>query len=135
MSEKERFAVHVRPEQILAAVESDGSGSVSGDAVADALKNLSDPAWGNVLAGMRIASGLRSRVLWTPWRFSAGDYLEAAGFSTSQLALVGRPVDAPWDADLSPAMVRTGRAVEEEAVAELLAADFIHSLINPRSSI
>jgi uncharacterized protein (TIGR02677 family) len=50
MAEKERFAVHVRPEQVLVALEADGGGPVTGDAVADALDRLAEPSWGNVLA-------------------------------------------------------------------------------------
>jgi len=50
MAEKERFAVHVRPEQVLAALDADGGGVVTGDAVAEALERLAQPGWRNVLA-------------------------------------------------------------------------------------
>ncbi|HET6624813.1 MAG TPA: TIGR02677 family protein [Nocardioidaceae bacterium] len=50
MAEKERFAVHVRPDQIMLAIGGDGGGSVTIEAVADALDRLADQAWGNVLA-------------------------------------------------------------------------------------
>ena len=76
-------------------------------------------------AGLRIAAVVRSRIPWSPWRFTAADYLAATREETSTLGLVGGPVEAPWDADLSSAMVRVGRAVEEEAVAGLLAADLL----------
>ncbi|MFT4189516.1 MAG: TIGR02677 family protein [Aeromicrobium sp.] len=50
MAEKERFAVHVRPEQVRAALDLDGGGPVAAEAVVAALEKLADPAWGNVLA-------------------------------------------------------------------------------------
>jgi uncharacterized protein (TIGR02677 family) len=50
MTEKERFAVHVRPEQIEVAVRADGGAPVTGAAVAEALDRLADPSWGNLLA-------------------------------------------------------------------------------------
>lgn len=50
MVEKERFTVHVRPEQVNAALRADGGGPVDDDAVSDALERLAEPNWGNVLA-------------------------------------------------------------------------------------
>jgi len=50
MAEKERFTVHVRPEQVYAALRADGGGLVDEDAVSDALGRLADPNWGNLLA-------------------------------------------------------------------------------------
>ena len=50
MVEKERFTVHVRPEQVSAALRLDGGMPVEEQAVAEALERLSDPHWGNVLA-------------------------------------------------------------------------------------
>lgn len=50
MAEKERFTVHVRPEQVWAALRDDGGGALEEQAVSDALERLADPAWGNVLA-------------------------------------------------------------------------------------
>lgn len=50
LREKERFAVHVRPEQVVAALASDGGSAVADDAVADALEKLAQPTWGNLLA-------------------------------------------------------------------------------------
>jgi uncharacterized protein (TIGR02679 family) len=76
-------------------------------------------------AGLRIARVVRSRVPWTPWRFTAADYQSATRQDMSSLGLVGGPVEAPWDPDLAPAMARMDRAVEEEAVADLLAADLL----------
>ncbi|HET6624816.1 MAG TPA: TIGR02679 family protein [Nocardioidaceae bacterium] len=76
-------------------------------------------------AGLHIARVVQSRVGWTPWRFSAADYRSAADEGDSAVRLSGRPVDAPWDAGLTPAMAETGMGVEEEAVAELLADDLV----------
>ena len=50
MAEKERFTVHVRPDQVRTALQSDGGGPVEEDAVSEALERLADPHWGNVLA-------------------------------------------------------------------------------------
>lgn len=50
MAEKERFTVHVRPEQVWAALGEDGGAPIEEQAVSDALERLADPAWGNVLA-------------------------------------------------------------------------------------
>jgi uncharacterized protein (TIGR02677 family) len=50
MAEKERFAVHVRPEHVHAVLRSDGGDEVSAEAVAEALERLAQPAWGNLLA-------------------------------------------------------------------------------------
>lgn len=76
-------------------------------------------------AGLRIARGLLARVAWTPWRFSAEDYRAAAATEASALGLVGDPIEAPWDPALSEEMVRTGRAVEEEAVVDVLVRDLV----------
>lgn len=50
LAEKERFAVHVRPDQVRAAVATDGGTPVADEAVVDALEKLAQPAWGNLLA-------------------------------------------------------------------------------------
>lgn len=50
MAEKERFTVHVRPQQVSDALRSDGGDPVEEGAVSDALERLADPAWGNLLA-------------------------------------------------------------------------------------
>lgn len=63
-----------------------------------------------------------------PWRMSAQDYEDAIVQSAvidDLLLLDGRPVDAAWDADLTPLMVRTGRAVHEESLLDLLVADLL----------
>jgi uncharacterized protein (TIGR02677 family) len=50
MAEKERFAVHVRPEQVQALLEADGGEPVAAEVIAEALERLAQPAWGNLLA-------------------------------------------------------------------------------------
>lgn len=50
MAEKERFTVHVRPEQVCAVLGAGGGDPVSAEAVADALERLAQPSWGNLLA-------------------------------------------------------------------------------------
>ncbi|WP_299166905.1 TIGR02677 family protein [uncultured Arthrobacter sp.] len=50
MSEKERFTVHVRPEQIWKALGNDGGEPVEESAVTEALERLSQSTWANVLA-------------------------------------------------------------------------------------
>lgn len=50
MAEKERFTVHVRPEQIYAALHSDGGQAVTAEAVGEAMERLAAPGWGNLLA-------------------------------------------------------------------------------------
>ncbi|NYG59863.1 uncharacterized protein (TIGR02677 family) [Nocardioides daedukensis] len=49
-AEKERFAVHARPDQIMLTIGDDGGPTLTSEAVADALDRLADPSWGNVLA-------------------------------------------------------------------------------------
>lgn len=79
-------------------------------------------------AGLRIARAVHARVPWVPWRFTTADYLAAAHGAESSLLLTGAPAEAPWDSGLMPAMTATGYAVEEEAVADLLAADLVGPL-------
>lgn len=50
MAEKERFTVHVRPEQVCAALAVDGEDPVDEEVVGEALERLAQPAWGNLLA-------------------------------------------------------------------------------------
>ncbi len=71
--------------------------------------------------GLKIAARLMARHAARPWRFGAADYLAAAG----GVALSGEPVEAPWDADLAPAMRQRGLAVHEEQVLDPLLADLV----------
>lgn len=50
MAEKERFTVHVRPEQVCLALRADGGKSVEEETVSEALERLSQPGWANLLA-------------------------------------------------------------------------------------
>ncbi|MEX0428656.1 DUF2397 family protein [Nocardioides sp. DS6] len=50
LAEKERFTVHVRPEQVYAALCRDGGEPVTQDAVRSAMESLAAPGWGNLLA-------------------------------------------------------------------------------------
>jgi uncharacterized protein (TIGR02679 family) len=74
--------------------------------------------WG----GVRIGNVLRERIDWRPWRFDATDYRDALARVTGG-ELVGRPVDASWDAGLRPAMEQAGIRVDEELVLADLIAD------------
>jgi uncharacterized protein (TIGR02679 family) len=74
--------------------------------------------WG----GIRICNVLQARVSAAPWRFDAGAYERAVAAHPGP-RLRGPPVTATWDPELSTAMQRVGRAVEEEAVADELLDD------------
>lgn len=50
MAEKERFTVHVRPEQLWVTLNVDGGAPIDESTVSEALERLADPHWGNVLA-------------------------------------------------------------------------------------
>lgn len=50
LAEKERFTVHVRPEQVHALLAEDGGVPISEIVVAEALERLAQPGWGNLLA-------------------------------------------------------------------------------------
>jgi uncharacterized protein (TIGR02679 family) len=76
-------------------------------------------------AGPRIAQSLSSQLAWVPWRYSAADYRAAVQDGGPSLGLTGSPAESPWCPQLSAVMTELGNAVEEEAVAELLAADVL----------
>ncbi|MHB1063972.1 MAG: TIGR02679 family protein [Georgenia sp.] len=76
-------------------------------------------------AGLRIAWSLRTHVAWVPWRYTAADYRTAVQDGRPSLRLTGSPAQCPWDPALAVAMTECGLAVEEEAVAGLLAADVL----------
>lgn len=82
------------------------------------LRYHGDFDWG----GLRIGNVLFDRVPMTPWRFDAAAYGAAAG-SALAAPLRGRPTVASWDTELAPAMQRTARQVEEEAVVDALLDD------------
>ncbi|MEW1980864.1 TIGR02679 family protein [Citricoccus sp. NPDC079358] len=76
-------------------------------------------------AGLRIARSLSGHVTWTPWRFTGADYRAAVRERKPSIVLTGRPAESPWDPELAASMAQSGLAIEEEAVAELLAADVL----------
>jgi uncharacterized protein (TIGR02679 family) len=76
-------------------------------------------------AGLRIARFLSGPVPWVSWRFGTDDYLAAVGGDYPSLRLSGMRADSPWDPLLASAMAEHGLAIEEEAVAGLLADDVV----------
>jgi uncharacterized protein (TIGR02679 family) len=78
--------------------------------------------WG----GIRIASAVRQRVDWQPWRYDRHAY-EAAVLAANPLTplagLVGEPTETPWDADLSAAMRQRNVRIEEELAIDALLRD------------
>lgn len=85
-------------------------------------------------AGLRIAETLRRQVPWSPWRYGATDYRAAIAAETPSRRLSGARAESPWDPALSTAMAAAGDAVEEEAVADLLAHDLVDPGIPTRRS-
>ncbi len=75
--------------------------------------------------GLRIAQALAARVPWEPWRFTAADYRAAVDAGGPSRPLTGPPAPSPWDPALAEAMAEAGAVVEEEAVADELAAHVI----------
>ncbi|MER7672858.1 TIGR02679 family protein [Kitasatospora sp. NPDC096128] len=75
--------------------------------------------WG----GIRIATRLLTHVPWTPWRYTLADYRAARDAHPGTAPLAGAPTDAPWDPALGPALLASGRRIEEELVLDELLAD------------
>ncbi|MFC9248746.1 TIGR02679 family protein [Streptomyces sp. NPDC057136] len=72
--------------------------------------------------GLRIAAHVLARSTATLWRMSTSDFVTAHTRAPSGPA-TGRITDAPWDADLAPALAARGTSVLEEHVAEELLTD------------
>jgi uncharacterized protein (TIGR02679 family) len=72
--------------------------------------------------GVRIAAHVLAKAGAGPWRMGVADY-RAALRPQRPGPPVGRVTDAPWDAELAPAMQQAGTAVMEESVAEILLAE------------
>ncbi|MFI9413321.1 TIGR02679 family protein [Nocardia gamkensis] len=70
--------------------------------------------------GLRIAANIVARFGARPWRMTSADYLSAVRASGPA---VGRVTPVPWDGDLSEHLRRTGLAVPEELVVDLLLTD------------
>lgn len=75
--------------------------------------------------GLRIAQALHQRIPWTPWRYTARDYLAVVEGNPVSRRLVGQAAVSPWDPSLAKVMAEHGLAVEEEAVAELLVSELM----------
>jgi uncharacterized protein (TIGR02679 family) len=79
--------------------------------------------------GVAMANRMFSRYGARPWRMSATDYEEHAAAArdrgTPLQPLSGIPVDATWDAELTPAMCALGLAIQEESALELILADVL----------
>lgn len=88
------------------------AGLVEGGAT---LRYHGDFDWG----GLAIAARVIGRFGAVPWRMGAADYEAAVRVEAPELT--GKPVEAGWDPELSPAMRAHGRCVHEESVlGELL---------------
>ena len=72
-------------------------------------------------AGIAIGNTVINRFGATPWRFDSR-ILHAFEHLNGR-KLVGNPVPASWDAELSPALEQRGKALEEEQLLELLLSD------------
>ncbi|WP_371878625.1 TIGR02679 family protein [Conexibacter sp. S30A1] len=68
--------------------------------------------------GITIANLLQRRLPLKPWQFGADAYREAVLAHRHTASLVGAPVLASWDRELTATMAATGRQVEEELVAQ-----------------
>ena len=78
--------------------------------------------WG----GIRIASGVRHRVNWRPWRYDHRTYESAASTAdalTPLARLVGVPAATPWDPELATVMRDRNLRIEEELTLDALLQD------------
>ena len=73
--------------------------------------------------GLAIAGAVMRRHGAGPWRLGARDYLAGIREDAEHVLLSGTPQPTPWDPELGPAMVRTGRVLFEESVADNLIED------------
>ena len=58
-----------------------------------------------------------------PWRMNTGDYLAGVRAHEEHVLLSGTLQPAPWDPELSQAMVAAGRVLFEESVADDMIGD------------
>lgn len=75
--------------------------------------------WG----GVRIASAVRHRVNWRPWRYDHLAYEAAASTARPLAPLPGEPAATPWDPELATVMRRRGIRIEEELTLDALLQD------------
>jgi len=80
------------------------------------LRYHGDFDWG----GLRIGNVIFQRLPVRPWHFDTAAYLRSAPRGSE---LVGAPVPARWDVELSAAMTQAGAALEEELVLDELLGD------------
>ncbi|MER7048835.1 TIGR02679 family protein [Streptomyces jumonjinensis] len=74
--------------------------------------------------GIAMTNALCTRYGAEPWRMSSGDYLNGVCADTEHVPLNGKVQDTPWDPNLAEIMTNEGRAVYEEAVADILLKDW-----------
>lgn len=82
--------------------------------------------WG----GVRIATAVRHRVDWLPWRYNHRAYADAVAAvrrPSQNARLSGEFVDTPWDPGLAAAMRERNVRIEEELVLDALLRDLSHS--------
>lgn len=74
--------------------------------------------------GLRIGNWVMRQFNAQPWRYRAQDYLAAAADADSRRHALGMDrCQADWDGALVAAMQACGRAIDEEAIADVLLAD------------
>lgn len=77
--------------------------------------------------GIALANRIMRRYRAEPWRLRTEDYEQLAARTQTQgtphLPLIGQPITADWDPDLTPAMNALGLALHEEATLDLLVSD------------
>ncbi len=72
-------------------------------------------------AGLAIAGTLLAHPGARPWRLTAAELAARSGLAGPEL--IGAAVATPWDQPLAQALAARGRALHEEALAEVLLAD------------
>ncbi|MBO0809817.1 MAG: TIGR02679 family protein [Actinobacteria bacterium] len=75
--------------------------------------------WG----GVRIATTVRQRVNWRPWRYDCRAYVTAVPVARLPAPLTGEPAATPWDPELAAAMRRRNARIEEELTLDALLQD------------
>ena len=91
------------------------------------LRYHGDFDWPGLTIGNFVIRALGARA----WRFGADDYLSACDAGGPRLVTGGR-VEAMWDSRLAAAMAERAVAVHEEAVVEMLMADFETNRVDHR---
>jgi uncharacterized protein (TIGR02679 family) len=75
--------------------------------------------WG----GVRIASAVRHRISWRPWRYDRQAYEAAAAAAHPLAPLVDEPAATPWDTELADAMRQRNARIEEELTLDAILQD------------